>query len=455
MRFETEGDLRFQLDKLLNKGLDLFDNFRLPVELGIETEFNRVGYDWPSEDSPGVLSSNGSGLLSWGAGDSLVDHGGLNGRADDDHEQYILEDGTRAFSGDISHGDNDITDVTNLDGTLSEATQPNVTTIGTLIAGAVPASLITPGTFGAGDYGFPGDVGIGTSTPDRPLEIRSVSPVLRLRATGSTATQTAAFVEFGGTTAAAWSRTGFVGDPSSGNTDIALVAEQSDLHLGDSSSSNVLNLQGGNVGIGETAPDSKLEVNGTLHIIGAATFDSFVTIDDPDQWLLLTDTVTSGSVDLTFQNGTTGTGAAGFQIGITATEKAILLNYENTDMLFHVNNTLAATLAPGGNLTLVGNAIIAGGMALNLVNKTTTYVATTSDHTINCDTSGGAFTVTLPAASAAPEHILNIKQEVPSANLLTVDGDGTDTIDNALTATFSYPTSLTVQSDGVSNWIII
>ncbi|KKL02477.1 hypothetical protein LCGC14_2626460, partial [marine sediment metagenome] len=80
-----------------------------------------------------------------------------------------------------------------------------------------------------------------------------------------------------------------------------------------------------------------------------------LTIDDPDEWLLLTDTGTSGSVDMTFQNGTTGTGAAGFQVGITATEKAILLNYENTDMLFHVNNTLAATLAPGGNLTLVGS----------------------------------------------------------------------------------------------------
>ena len=89
-------------------------------------------------------------------------------------------------------------------------------------------------------------------------------------------------------------------------------------------------------------------------------FSGAVTIDDMDEWLLLTDTATSGSVDLTFQNGTTGTGSAGFQIGITTTEKAILLNFENTDMLFHVNNTLAATLAPGGNLTIVGDLVVSG-----------------------------------------------------------------------------------------------
>ncbi len=607
-----------------------------------------------------------------------------------------------------------------------------------------------------GDLTVSGDVGIGTSNPDHSIEIRSATPVIRLRDTGDTATATAAFVEFGGTTAAAWSRTGYVGDPSSGTTDIALVAEQSDLHLGDSSGSTVINLQGGNVGIGETAPDSKLEVNGTFHVIGASAFDSFITIDDTDEWLLLTDTVTSGSVDLTFQNASTGAGAAGFQIGITATEKAILLNYENTDMLFHVNNALAATLAPGGNLTLVGgltagaltvsglttlqrdsatvtdptvvlqnldetaatlhtilqryqfnttasatvNAVewiyskeqdwtstgttqdtksslwlaqdgslvevlrmlgsdksvemfgslgvgitptsplhisgqarfdsevaigrtpisnqqllirdsgvsgnfvlnfidpaatqnilvafgtvghaekngavimqnrvgigtsggafgalgqlvhlketetIAGtitdgyaaalrldpgytaatalnvarhnyidvqdaslagagpasltdapvfrfdaaagthkaltteavkinvngtlqympfypvagplvipiGATLPIVAKTANYIATVADHTINCDTSAGGFTVTLFAATVAAGFILEIKQEVPSANSLTVDGDGTDTIDNALTATFSYPTSLTIQSDGVSNWVII
>ncbi|KKL70318.1 hypothetical protein LCGC14_2106100, partial [marine sediment metagenome] len=90
----------------------------------------------------------------------VSDHGNLAGLTDDDHTQYTLEDGTRAFSGNISHGGFNITSVGTLAGTLSTATQNSVTTmtglttIGTLIAGAVPASLVTAGTFGTGDYVF-------------------------------------------------------------------------------------------------------------------------------------------------------------------------------------------------------------------------------------------------------------------------------------------------------------
>lgn len=53
--------------------------------------------------------------------------------------------------------------------TLSTASQPNVTTmsalttIGTLVAGAVPASLVTAGTFGAGNYVFPGTLSLSTA----------------------------------------------------------------------------------------------------------------------------------------------------------------------------------------------------------------------------------------------------------------------------------------------------
>ncbi len=39
----------------------------------------------------------------------ITDHGDLDGRADDDHTQYILVDGTRAFTGNQSFGDNAIT----------------------------------------------------------------------------------------------------------------------------------------------------------------------------------------------------------------------------------------------------------------------------------------------------------------------------------------------------------
>lgn len=40
---------------------------------------------------------------------SVIDHGQLNGLGDDDHIQYILVDGTRAFSSDQSMGNNKLT----------------------------------------------------------------------------------------------------------------------------------------------------------------------------------------------------------------------------------------------------------------------------------------------------------------------------------------------------------
>ncbi|KKL99485.1 hypothetical protein LCGC14_1813970, partial [marine sediment metagenome] len=267
-------------------------------------------------------------------------HSNLSGlTVDADHPQYTLIDGSRAFTGNTDFGGFNITNVGTLAGTLSTITQNNVTTmtglttIGTLIAGAVPASLVTAGTFSAGDYVFPADV-----------------------------TTSASFVSTGG------GATGKFLTGGAGATVFAFSGANFDIRAGDGmqSSQNVLRV----TSAGAFDFQSNTVSMGTL------------TIDDTNEWLLLTDTGTSGSVDMTFQNGTTGTGAAGFQIGITASEKAILLNYENTDMLFHTNNTLAATLAPGGNLTLVGGFTATTGTFSGTISLTATshrIISNTSD----------------------------------------------------------------------------
>ena len=111
-----------------------------------------------------------------------------------------------------------------------------------------------------------GRVGIGAVDPSKTLELRTGVPVIRLRDTGDTTTATTAFVEFGGTTASNWDRTGYIGDGSSGDTHIRVRAEDSDLYLGDSSGEQVLILSdgdatfSGNVGIGTIATNGKLWV---------------------------------------------------------------------------------------------------------------------------------------------------------------------------------------------------
>lgn len=50
------------------------------------------------------------------AAGGVVDHGVLTGLLDDDHPQYLKTDGTRALTGDLDLGGNDLINVTTVDG---------------------------------------------------------------------------------------------------------------------------------------------------------------------------------------------------------------------------------------------------------------------------------------------------------------------------------------------------
>jgi hypothetical protein len=71
---------------------------------------------------------------------SQIDHGGLTGLGDDDHTQYILVDGTRAFTGDQSMGDFNLTDVAD----------PTDATIDAASDDAVPMSFLASTASGEG-----------------------------------------------------------------------------------------------------------------------------------------------------------------------------------------------------------------------------------------------------------------------------------------------------------------
>lgn len=92
---------------------------------------------------------------------------------------------------------------------------------------------------------------------------------------------------------------------------------------------------------------------------------------------------------------------------------------------------------------------------LSVVSKTANYTATTSDDVILCSASGGAFTITLYAASGNSGRRLTIKKTDSSNNAITIDGNASETIDGTTTKTIaSQYTSLTILCDG-SNWHII
>ena len=69
-----------------------------------------------------------------------------------------------------------------------------------------------------------------------------------------------------------------------------------------------------------------------------------------------------------------------------------------------------------------------------VVSKTGDYTATSSDYQINCDASGGSFTITLPAAASNSGLILSIKKTDSSlTNSVTIDGNSSETINGSTT----------------------
>jgi hypothetical protein len=114
----------------------------------------------------------------------------------------------------------------------------------------------------------------------------------------------------------------------------------------------------------------------------------------------------------------------------------------------------------GGNVGIgttdpVATLDVNGGFAANLVSKTENYTATNSDHVILCDASGGAFTITLPAAGGVTGIIYHIKKIDSSANAVTIDGNSAETIDGDLTIDLALQyESVMIVCDG-SNWHIL
>jgi len=90
-----------------------------------------------------------------------------------------------------------------------------------------------------------------------------------------------------------------------------------------------------------------------------------------------------------------------------------------------------------------------------IVSKTAAYTATLADHVITCDASSNAFAITLPAVATANRVIYHIKKTDSSSNVVTVDGNASETIDGATTATITTQfESIMIVCDG-SNWHII
>lgn len=104
-----------------------------------------------------------------------------------------------------------------------------------------------------------------------------------------------------------------------------------------------------------------------------------------------------------------------------------------------------------------GLTTIATGAAGDLVvqSKTASYTVLSTDGVVLVDASTGANTQTLPTAVGISGRIISIMKTDSSTNLVTIDGNGTETINGDLTRTLGTQYDVVrLVSDG-SNWVII
>ena len=89
-----------------------------------------------------------------------------------------------------------------------------------------------------------------------------------------------------------------------------------------------------------------------------------------------------------------------------------------------------------------------------ITNADTPYTAA-AETVILCDASSGVITVDLPASTGVTDRTHHIKKIDSSANAITIDANGTETIDGTLTKTLAAQyDNIQVISDG-SNWHIL
>ena len=91
----------------------------------------------------------------------------------------------------------------------------------------------------------------------------------------------------------------------------------------------------------------------------------------------------------------------------------------------------------------------------NVLTKTAAYTIEEDDDVILGDATAAAFTVTLPKATLFEGRRFTVKKIDASVNAVTLDGDGSETIDGALTVALAVQyEALEVLSNG-TGWVIV
>jgi hypothetical protein len=215
-------------------------------------------------------------------------------------------------------------------------------------------------------------------------------------------------------------------------------------------------------GSGASAVQTAVRLAGTQTITGDKTFTGAVTL--PAGVTLTTPTITVNDNALTLRDNGDTTKQAQFQLsGISAGQtrtytvpdaSTTLVGHDATQTL--TNKTITSPTVTNGTFstpTLTTPQI--NGAKLAVATPTTNYAAAVTDDVLLCNATGGAITITLPAAASSANKVLWVKKTDSSGYAVVLDGNGAETIDGAATLSISTQyQSYTVACDGVA-WYVI
>ena len=122
----------------------------------------------------------------------------------------------------------------------------------------------------------------------------------------------------------------------------------------------------------------------------------------------------------------------------------------NTDVGWVTSSNRECLRIKNDGSVVAGYSFSANGYTENIVEVSATYTATANDDVIICD---GTFPVTLPALSGITGKIYTIKNV--GTGVITVDGDGAETIDGFTTQVISNQYDAIKIIAGASEWHIL
>jgi hypothetical protein len=136
---------------------------------------------------------------------------------------------------------------------------------------------------------------------------------------------------------------------------------------------------------------------------------------------------------------------------MTEAQRDLIASPVNGECVF---NSTSSALNIYITATTSWEAVGTGSGAISVISKNTTYTAASGDDLILSDATSAAFTITLPSASGLSGTQIRIKKIDSSTNVVTIEGDGTETIDGALNKNLaSKDEFIHITSDG-TNWVV-